>query len=91
MYRGESDMRLCDENCNKCPIIDHPNSRLLSKILNELFVELGERVYDIVQKNCPNFTVCYDCRIDDFCHAKGCKIMEEIFNEKAMQSRGKTK
>jgi hypothetical protein len=31
-------------------------------------------VYKIVQDECPNMTVCFDCRIDDFCHAKGCKL-----------------
>ncbi|MFA5174652.1 MAG: hypothetical protein WC438_05720 [Candidatus Pacearchaeota archaeon] len=70
-------MKLCDQNCNECPIILHPNSRLLTKIFNELYNKLGEEVYHIVQNNCSNLTCCYDCHIDDFCHFEDCKIMEE--------------
>ena len=69
-------MNLCDKNCNKCPIITHPNSRILTKLFNEL-VELDDRVYKVVQSHCPNLTVCYDCRIDDFSHFKGCGIVED--------------
>ena len=64
----------CNEDCNKCPIILHPNSKMLTHILNLLVNKFGDSVYEIVQKNCPNFTVCYDCRIDDFCHLEGCKL-----------------
>lgn len=60
--------RLCDEDYSHCPIIRHPNNRLLTKVLNELLDRFGDDVYKIVQGNCPNLTVCYDCRIDDFCH-----------------------
>jgi len=49
---------------------------MLTKILNELYDKFGDRVYDIVQDSCPNFTVCYDCRIDDFCHIEGCELVE---------------
>jgi len=66
--------RPCDEDCNHCPVIGHPNSRLLTQILNRLHNKFGEGVYKIVQDECPNMTVCFDCRIDDFCHAKGCKL-----------------
>jgi len=66
-------MRPCDEDCNHCPIINHPNSRMLTKVLNELYGKFGNGVYKIVQTNCPNFTACYDCRIDDFCHEEGCE------------------
>jgi hypothetical protein len=66
--------RVCDENCNECPVVGHPNSRMLTKVLNELLDKYGDEVYEIVQKACPNFTVCYDCRIDDFCHIEGCKL-----------------
>jgi hypothetical protein len=69
-------MKLCDKNCNQCPIMIHPNSKMLTKILNELYNEFGDKVYYIVEKNCPNFTVCYDCRIDDFCHIEGCELVK---------------
>ena len=71
-------MQLCDRNCNECPIISHPNSRLLTRILNEAFEEFGEDFYLIVQKHCPNMTCCFDCRIDDFCHIEKCKIVAGI-------------
>lgn len=67
----------CDGDCNVCPVIGHTNSRLLTKILNELLGEFGDKVYSIVQRNCPNMTVCYDCRIDDFCHVEGCELKQK--------------
>lgn len=70
-------MMECDRNCNECPVILHPNSRMLTKVLNELQNKFGDDVYEIVQHNCPNFTVCYDCRIDDFCHFEGCELTGE--------------
>ena len=69
--------RVCDSNCNNCPIVTHSNSRMLTKILNELFDKFDDGVYEIVENNCPNFTVCYDCRIDDFCHVEGCNLIKE--------------
>ena len=67
--------RVCDSDCNNCPVVLHPNSRMLTKVLNELYVKFGDGVYDIVQRNCANMTVCYDCRIDDFCHnEEGCEL-----------------
>ena len=66
---------LCDKDCNNCPVIGHPNSRLLTKIFNEAQDKFGDEFYDIVQSNCPNMTVCYDCRVDDFCHVEGCELM----------------
>lgn len=71
---------LCDENCNACPIIMHPNSKMLTHVLNSLADKFGDGVYEIVQKNCPNFTVCYNCRIDDFCHEEGCKLIDKEGN-----------
>lgn len=71
-------MRPCNEDCNHCPIICHPNNRLLTKILNELLDKFGNGVYEIVQGNCPNLTVCYDCRIDDFCHTEGCELVDAL-------------
>ena len=67
--------RLCDENCNKCPLVNHPNSRMITKILNEAFDKFGNDFYEIVEKNCTNLTCCYDCKIDDFCHIEDCKII----------------
>ncbi len=70
------DKILCDEDCNHCPIILNKNSRRLTKILNEAYDKFGNDFYKIVQKHCPNLTVCYDCRIDDFCHLKECKLVK---------------
>ena len=72
-----SNVLLCDEDCNHCPIILHKNSRMITKILNELLNKFGDGVYAIVQKNCPNLTCCRDCHIDDFCHIEGCKLKGE--------------
>ena len=66
--------RPCDEDCNHCALMIDENSRMLTKVLNELYVKFGNGVYRIVEENCPNFTVCYDCRIDDFCHIEGCEL-----------------
>ena len=71
-------MNFCDMNCNECPIIAHPNSRLLTRIFNELLEKFGDGVCTIVQDHCPNLTCCFDCRIDDFCHIEGCRIIEGI-------------
>jgi hypothetical protein len=46
--------------------------------MNEAFDKFGNDFYAIVQENCPNMTVCYDCRIDDFCHMEGCEIIKQI-------------
>lgn len=67
--------RLCNENCNNCPIVAHENSKILTKIFNECHKKFGDDFYSIIQKNCSNLTVCYDCRIDDFCHIEGCKLI----------------
>ena len=67
-------IKLCDENCNECPIILHPNNRMLTKVMNKLFETFGDEVNTIVNNLCPNLTVCYDCRIDDFCHCEKCKL-----------------
>ena len=69
---------LCDEDCNHCSLLSSPNSRMVTKILNELLEKFGNGVYEIVQSNCPNLTCCYDCHIDDFCHDEDCKIIKEI-------------
>lgn len=68
-------MRKCDSNCNECEVITHKNSKVLTQILNEAYDKYGDEFYAIVQKHCPNMTVCYDCRIDDFCHMDGCELI----------------
>jgi len=65
----------CDKKCNDCPLLRSKNTRMLTKIFNELHNKLGNEVYKIVQNNCPNLTVCVDCRIDDFCHVEGCEYI----------------
>lgn len=64
----------CDHNCNECPIIGHPNSRLLTLILDEAYSKFGIEFAAIVQKRCPNLTCCHECRIDNFVHFKACSI-----------------
>lgn len=66
--------RFCDENCNKCPIVGHKNSRQLTYVFNKLYEKFGDGFYGIIEEACPNMTCCYDCHIDDFCHVEGCKI-----------------
>lgn len=41
-------MKLCDEDCNNCPIIGHPNNRMVTKILNQAFEKYGDEFYLIV-------------------------------------------
>jgi hypothetical protein len=65
---------LCDKDCNHCAIIGTANSRMLSKVLNDIYSEFGDRVTDILNDNCPNMTCCFDCRIDDFTHIMGCEL-----------------
>jgi len=69
--------RPCDENCNNCPLMLHHNAKMITKIMNQAYDKFGEEFYKIVENNCPNMTVCYDCRIDDFCHIEGCEIIKE--------------
>jgi hypothetical protein len=69
--------RFCDEDCNNCKIIGSKNSRQLTYVLNKLHDEFGTGVYTIVQEACPNMTVCFDCRIDDFCHSNDCELIKE--------------
>ena len=73
---------LCDKQCNECPLINHPNSRMLTAVLNNLMSEIddcdsgiyGQFVKD-VNALCPNLTVCFECRIDDFVHVAGCEFL----------------
>jgi len=77
-------MEFCNKDCNNCPIILHPNSRMITKILNRLFDLYGDGVYEVVEELCPNLTVCFDCGIDDFCHLENCEIVD---NDKEIRRR----
>jgi len=69
--------RFCDGNCNKCVLMKNNDSnRQLTMILNKLLDKFGDEVYKIVQEHCPNLTCCADCHIDDFCHIKGCELID---------------
>lgn len=61
----------CDQNCNDCEAI---KNRQLAYLLNFLVEKYGEEVIQDVNRFCPNLTCCPDCRIDDFCHIRGCEI-----------------
>jgi len=67
----------CNGNCNECVLMDHPNAKILTHIFNKSFDKFGDEFYKIVQDHCPNLTVCYDCKIDDFCHDRGCKLIKK--------------
>lgn len=69
--------KLCDRNYNECSLMIAANSRILTKILNELRDKFGSDVTKIVNNHCPNLTCCYDCHIDDFCHLDGCELIDE--------------
>lgn len=68
---------LCNGDCNNCQLLHDDNSKMLTHIFNELYDKLGNEVYKIVQEHCPNLTVCYECRVDDFCHIEGCEIIHQ--------------
>lgn len=70
-------MKPCDDDCNHCPIVNHANSRMVTAVLNALVERFGDEAYLIVQSRCPNLTVCFDCRIDDFCHVNGCELAQQ--------------
>lgn len=76
--------RLCDEDCNHCPLLHTPNTRHLAAILNAAYAIFGDTFYAIVEAMCPNLTVCPDCRIDDFCHIEGESCV--LDTAKAMQA-----
>ena len=72
---------LCDKNCNHCPLLAHRNTEMLTEIFNVLLKKFGNGVYEVVQKHCPNLTVCHECRIDDFVHIEGCHHDKELQDE----------
>jgi hypothetical protein len=69
--------RPCDEDCNHCPVILHDNSRMLTKVMNELYDKFGGEALTIINRNCPNMTCCADCHIDDFTHFEGCELIHQ--------------
>ena len=68
--------RLCDGDCNHCPLILHPNARQLQSALNEAYRRFGEPFYIVMEAHCPNLTCCSDCGADDFTHLRGCSVQE---------------
>ena len=56
---------LCDEQCNKCVVMENRQVALLMNVLLEVY---GDGVNEIANSICPNMTCCPDCRIDDFFH-----------------------
>jgi hypothetical protein len=79
---------LCDEDCNNCKIINSCNYGMVVYVLNKLYNKFGNGVYTIVQKACPNLTVCRDCRIDDFCHTEKCVLIKEKDINKEINAGG---
>ena len=67
--------RFCDSNCGECPLVNHANSKQLALILN--IIEENYDITEIVNRHCPNMTVCLDCGVDDFCHREKCDILDE--------------
>jgi len=70
-------MNLCEpgKDCNNCPLMNHtPETRRLALILNLAYEKFGDEFYKIVEFQCPNLTVCPECRIDDFVHVEGCTL-----------------
>lgn len=81
--------RPCDEDCNRCPLLREGNARILTVIFNELNERFGDGVYAVVQGACPNLTVCFDCRIDDFCHVEGCELLAAALANAAAGKKGR--
>ena len=75
------EFKLCDKNCNNCNLINSENTRMLNYIFEKLYKKFGNEVYGAVQDSFPNLTVCFDCRIDDFCHVEGCEIINKLDSE----------
>ena len=69
-------LNLCDGNCNECPIVNHPNNRMITRSLNVLHNKNPD-IYEDVECRCPNLTCCFNCRIDDFVHCDGCHLGDQ--------------
>lgn len=69
-------LNLCDGDCNKCPIVHHPNNRMITRILNVLYNKNPD-IYVDVEYRCPNLTCCFNCHIDDFVHRDGCRLGDQ--------------
>jgi len=39
---AKKEIELCDRDCNNCPIITHPNSRMVTYILNSLYEKMSD-------------------------------------------------
>lgn len=69
-------LNLCDGKCNTCPIVNHPNNRMVTRILNVLYNKNPD-IYVDVEYRCPNLTCCFNCHIDDFVHCGGCHLGDQ--------------
>ena len=71
--------RLCDNDCNHCPwIYENGFTRELTLFLNLASDKFGEEFLKLINKTCPNLSVCVVCRVDDFTHVEGCSILKEL-------------
>ena len=71
--------RLCDGDCNHCPLLfENPSTRMLTYLLNKALEQFGEDFYKLVESHCPNLTCCVECNVDDFVHVEGCTIAKEL-------------
>lgn len=79
-----TDKRLCDEDCNHCPLLRHQNGKQLARIMNKIYDIFGDELLKILNhpEGCPNLTVCPECHVDDFCHDEGgCEVYKEENHE----------
>jgi len=58
-------------------MVNTPSKRQLTYALNAAYTMFGYAFLALINNICPNLTVCPECRIDDFCHFSGCKIIGE--------------
>jgi len=71
--------RICDEDCNNCALIyENSFTRELTLFLNLSYDKFGDDFLELINKTCPNLSVCVECRVDDFVHVEGCTILEEL-------------
>lgn len=62
---GKQTIRLCNQDCNNCEVVQ---DKQLAVLLNVLALKFGEEVWHITNRVCANMTCCPICHIDDFCH-----------------------
>jgi hypothetical protein len=59
----------CYGQCRRCNAIDgHGASLQIARLLNRMHLAFGNGADEIIEKACPNLTVCPECMVDDFCH-----------------------